>query len=745
MGVVLGVSALSRIEENVAESSKTALLKVSDSVQRMESELSSVAKGFLARDEYISLLYARHDLSSFKLQRIASLQDELRRQVAYSGSISAIYIWFEDAELAATTAGYYKSEGSFDGMLQKEFGVGLDGIRDLVRGSGDLAVCPVGGGQVLAAAADAQDGIGARSIVLMKLRLDSLQSLLRGNDTDRFWMESMRNGQRLAPRGAEGLAAAAGGQDLDFSGGRLPSLDFEGERLALMRAEAGKNFTVYSARSFDAYMETQRQYIAICVLFLVLYVVFGVVMALGFSRYNYQPIQRLNQLIAKQADTVGAQADLAMLEAGVNTLLRYYQDYEHAMFQQGKEQRRRGLISMLLGEPGDEGVPAPLRDSGLDLSAPACALVGIMLHDYSNLFFDKKFAQDGGTFQVAMIAVNSISEELLERTGACCLCEHNGRLWTLVTPGPGWNEPGGFYGAVLEACVQSEAFARERLGIDTYYYVSRAGNPSRPGEVHQAFLEAQWGLEQMESYAMEQAVAGRRDIERKLRPQGEIPPGDMALKRKQLFSAVTAGDLEEADRVYLELRRLDTAFSDGSFSTIRAQTLILMGYFLSFLPRSLLDSHQEEIQQQLDSVRLETHNDGLIAKMHGWMEFFHGLWGSLGPQQEDVSDVAAEAARFVLGNYADGNLSVAYVAEQLSVSSSYLSRVFRKKYDMSVLDFIHHQRVDAAKVYIRESGTTVEAIAGMVGYANSLALIRAFKRYEGCTPTEYRQRQRTQG
>ena len=73
-------------------------------------------------------------------------------------------------------------------MLQKEFGVGLDGIRDLVRGSGDLTVCPVGGGQVLAAAADAQDGIGARSIVLMKLRLDRLQSLLRGNDTDRFWM-----------------------------------------------------------------------------------------------------------------------------------------------------------------------------------------------------------------------------------------------------------------------------------------------------------------------------------------------------------------------------------------------------------------------------------------------------------------------------------------------------------------------------------------------------------------------------
>lgn len=741
-GVILFTSSLSRIKESVAESSKTALLKVSDSIDRMESELLSVTNGFLARDEYISLLYARQDLSSFKLQRVANLQDELRRQVAYSGSIGAIYIWFEDAQLAATTAGYYKSESSFDSMLQKEFGVGMDEVRDWAKGSRELVVCPVEAGQVLAASAGTMDSAGARSIVLMKLRTDNLQNLLRGNDTDRFWLESTRGGQLLAPRDATELAASVADMELDFSGGEFPSFDFEGERLAVMRAEAGDNFTVYSARNFNVYMETQRQYITICVLFLAGYLVLGVVMALGLSRYNCQPIQRLNQLIVKQADVVGVGGDLAMLEAGLNTLLRYYHDYEHAKFQQEKELRRRGLVSLLLGEQGEGGgIPAALEDSGLNFSAPAFALVGIVIRSFSNLFFDKKFAQDRDAFEVAIVAVNSISGELLEKAGPCCLCQHDGKLWALVTPGPWWKEPGSFFAAVREACVSSEAFARERLGIDTYYYVGQASSkPGRPGKVHKAFQEARWGLEQMESYAMDQAVAGRGEIEKQLRPQVDVPPGDVTEKRKQLFSAVTAGDLGEADRIYLELRQLDIAFSDGSFSTVRAQSLILMGYFLSFLPKSLLGAHQDDIQQFLVRMRMETHDEGLIAGMHDWMEFFYGLWKNVAPQQEDSSDTAAEAARFVLSNYTDTNLSVAYVAERLSVSSSYLSRLFRKKYGMSVLDFIHRQRVDAAKVYIRESKTTVEAVAGLVGYANSLALIRAFKRYEGCTPTEYRQR-----
>lgn len=73
------------------------------------------------------------------------------------------------------------------------------------------------------------------------------------------------------------------------------------------------------------------------------------------------------------------------------------------------------------------------------------------------------------------------------------------------------------------------------------------------------------------------------------------------------------------------------------------------------------------------------------------------------------------------------------------MSPSYMLRVFKKDCSASgVLDYIHQRRVDTAKLLLREGSDTVEHIAEAVGYSNGLALIRAFKRLEGITPTAYR-------
>ena len=46
---ILFRSSLDRIEKSVAESSRTALLKVSDSISHMESELSAVTNNFFGK------------------------------------------------------------------------------------------------------------------------------------------------------------------------------------------------------------------------------------------------------------------------------------------------------------------------------------------------------------------------------------------------------------------------------------------------------------------------------------------------------------------------------------------------------------------------------------------------------------------------------------------------------------------------------------------------------------------------
>lgn len=757
IGVVLFHSSLERIEENAVQFNRTSLLQVTDSIERLESDLLGMTRGICARTEYLSLIYADEDLTSYKLERVADLQSELWRQVAYSSYVSNIFLWFDGPQIAATTSGFCRTEASFDGMLRRELGVTLEEVSLWGEAYNGITLYPFGtngpfANQLLAITYGTPDIRGERPLILMKLRIDTFQKLLLGDESDSltgtmFWAISERNGQIIAPHAVQDLAAFLKEEDLQAD--TVTRFTFEGRELALMSLDPpGDGFTVVSACEFSAYAETQQQYTTIALIFLGVYLALGFVIAAFLIRQNYRPIQRLSHLILNQVSTrmdshedSSKGGDLLMLEASINTLLRYSQDYEHQKVLEEKKQREAVLLSLLLGELGDEENFSQICwKHGLNFPSNRFAVAGVAIRDYSDLFFDKKASQEKDAFDVALLAVNSIVGELLDECGGAYLCRHEGRLWAILSPIP-LKEEEDFHQAALSACEKSETFLREQLGIRACFYISRLSKTSQPADaIRAAYQQAKWGLEQMESYSIEQPVGDQKIVEAHIRPAASLPPDDAGAKRRQMFKAVTAGDLAEGQRIYQELRQIDLAFSDGSFATVRAQSQVLIGYFVSLLPESVAQKYGEDIQQFVESIRLETKDDRLVAKMHDWMAFYFRIWKETEAEKpkEGGADVAAEAARFIVDHYTDPGLSVSYVAERLSVSVSYLSRMFKKKYDMSVLEYIQRNRIDAAKVLIRESGNTLESIAGMVGYSNSLALIRAFKNREGCTPTEYR-------
>ena len=55
-----------------------------------------------------------------------------------------------------------------------------------------------------------------------------------------------------------------------------------------------------------------------------------------------------------------------------------------------------------------------------------------------------------------------------------------------------------------------------------------------------------------------------------------------------------------------------------------------------------------------------------------------------------------------------------------------------------VLEYIHRVRLKHAKEQLKE-GNSVKQVASAVGYTDTQALTRAFKRYEGVTPSQYRE------
>lgn len=104
-----------------------------------------------------------------------------------------------------------------------------------------------------------------------------------------------------------------------------------------------------------------------------------------------------------------------------------------------------------------------------------------------------------------------------------------------------------------------------------------------------------------------------------------------------------------------------------------------------------------------------------------------------------ISNTIQQVAEYIRQNFVDANLSAGLVADTFHISLPWLSIHFKEEMGMGFLDFLHNCRLNNAKIYLKESSMNIRDIAIACGYTNSATFSRAFSRYEGITPSQYRQ------
>ena len=83
------------------------------------------------------------------------------------------------------------------------------------------------------------------------------------------------------------------------------------------------------------------------------------------------------------------------------------------------------------------------------------------------------------------------------------------------------------------------------------------------------------------------------------------------------------------------------------------------------------------------------------------------------------------------------SISLEDLAERFFINRSYLARIFKEKYGVTITAYVNQQRVTKAKELLRFTDATVEAIAVDCGFEPNY-FARVFKKLEGISPSEYR-------
>ena len=77
-------------------------------------------------------------------------------------------------------------------------------------------------------------------------------------------------------------------------------------------------------------------------------------------------------------------------------------------------------------------------------------------------------------------------------------------------------------------------------------------------------------------------------------------------------------------------------------------------------------------------------------------------------------------------------------ADIACLEEKYFSYFFHAKTGLRFVDFVAYVRVEHAKQLLEEHDTSISEIAADVGYHNRRTFERAFKKWTGITPTEFK-------
>jgi two-component system response regulator YesN len=108
--------------------------------------------------------------------------------------------------------------------------------------------------------------------------------------------------------------------------------------------------------------------------------------------------------------------------------------------------------------------------------------------------------------------------------------------------------------------------------------------------------------------------------------------------------------------------------------------------------------------------------------------------------EDSLNDAGQSAIRKVcqyIREHCQGDLSLVQCAELVSMSPSYVSRLFKKEMGLNFLDFVVECKMEEAKRLLLETDQSINEIAAILGYSER-QLIRIFQRNIQLTPTMFR-------
>lgn len=257
-------------------------------------------------------------------------------------------------------------------------------------------------------------------------------------------------------------------------------------------------------------------------------------------------------------------------------------------------------------------------------------------------------------------------------------------------------------------------------------------------------MKSGWeSLQQRQELARQQSllheeIQNRKALEARLKDQNFGLTYSLE-KERELVSIIKLDDQDGAKKVFRELLADIFIVGAANLPSIKARVLEL----LVVVSRACADAGAEF------SHILEINSDSFleISSMHTMEEIDLGAVLALEKYMKAVQrnnkvknhQIINKIKGFIRSHY-DRGLTLEEIAESVYLSPYYISRIFKEEQGITVMDYLTKVRIEEAKKLLRNPKYNIDEISGKLGYSDPSYFSKVFRRYEGMSPSQFRQK-----
>ena len=206
---------------------------------------------------------------------------------------------------------------------------------------------------------------------------------------------------------------------------------------------------------------------------------------------------------------------------------------------------------------------------------------------------------------------------------------------------------------------------------------------------------------------------------------------------KELIASVQMGDKNRAKQIINRFLNEIFSYASGDLEIVKAK----LYEFTAFLSRSAVEAGAPLATLTgviRKSSRLLLENADFSDICRETVEILDGFIDAVYESRgkKNTSEHLYKAIQYINAHYFE-DLNLDILAQNVFVSSYYLSHLFRREMGVTFSDYLTKVRVSRAKELLME-GRSVEDVSECVGYRDGNYFIKIFKKYVGVTPSKYR-------